>query len=328
MSKTTADDVRRGLDELTDAFWALAAVERAAASGLLGRLADGEVLTPSTDAGSHQAADGGLLDVLCALGMVQRRGSGYEAAPGLAESTGQMWWPGLANELRSHFLQAAELVGVTGRDSTPGWAPADPAIMQAQGLASAAAVTGIATFGMTLLDGLAERFDRPEASFLDIGVGVGGIAVAAAQRWPTLHVVGIDVHRPALQLAATRVAAAGVGGQVELRHQDVADLEDQGGFDLAWLPAMFIPAARLDQGLRRVFAALRPGGWLIFGIGRTEGEGLPAALTRWRTRLWGSEPLTTDAAVTRLTSAGFAPVLDPQAPPGAPLLIFARRPGE
>ncbi len=55
------------------------------------------------------------------------------------------------------------------------------------------------------------------ASFLDVGTGVGQLAVAAAGLWPRATIVGIDVWQPSLERARANVAQAGLGERIELR---------------------------------------------------------------------------------------------------------------
>ena len=54
-----------------------------------------------------------------------------------------------------------------------------------------------------------------------------------------------------------------------VRKQDVTDFTDDTGFDLAFLPAPFIPQSALDRVLPRIAAALRLGGWLMVGHGKS-----------------------------------------------------------
>jgi len=43
------------------------------------------------------------------------------------------------------------------------------------------------------LDDLAIRLTRPQAAFLDVGTGVGGLAVGMAQAYANLRLTGIDI---------------------------------------------------------------------------------------------------------------------------------------
>jgi hypothetical protein len=49
-------------------------------------------------------------------------------------------------------------------------------------------------------------------------------------------VVGLDPLPQAIELAARTVAAHGLGDRVELRSPGVEQLDDEGVFDLAWVP--------------------------------------------------------------------------------------------
>jgi hypothetical protein len=84
---------------------------------------------------------------------------------------------------------------------------------------------------------------------------------------------------------------------VTVRKQDFVD---DAGFDLAFLPAPFIPQPALHAGLPRVAAALRPGGWLMAGHGKFGGTPVQDALTRLKTIAYGGTPLDEAAACAGL----------------------------
>jgi 16S rRNA G1207 methylase RsmC len=106
----------------------------------------------------------------------------------------------------------------------------------------------------------------PDA-FLDVGTGVGWLAIEAARSWPALRVV--DPWEPALTLARQNLAQRGVAERVELRSQRVEQLEEATTFTVAWLPGPFIVGEIADRALERVYCALVPGGWLVFRIQST-----------------------------------------------------------
>jgi SAM-dependent methyltransferase len=157
--------------------------------------------------------------------------------------------------LRSLFRQTADIIEDPGR--APGWRYTDPLILQGQGRASMLIPTLIAACSPAV---------GPVSSFLDVGTGVGWLAVAATtQVWPGCEVVGIDVWEPSLALAAANVASAGVGDRVTIRRQDLAELDDRDRFDCAWVPSFFFSAPALARGIPRVVESLRPGGWVVVG---------------------------------------------------------------
>ena len=80
---------------------------------------------------------------------------------------------------------------------------------------------------------LAGRVAAPGARMLDVGTGVAAMAVAFAQVFPQLQVVGIDVLDRALDLARRNIAASDVASRVTVRKQDVSGFSDDAGFDLA-----------------------------------------------------------------------------------------------
>jgi hypothetical protein len=61
-----------------------------------------------------------------------------------------------------------------------------------------------------------------------------------------------------LELARQNIAASDVATRVTVRKQDVAGFTDDTGFDLAYLPAPFVPRPALQAGPPRIAAPLRP----------------------------------------------------------------------
>ena len=225
-------------------------------------------------------------------------------------------------EVRMFLVHGATLLGRTGGGT--GWRADDPAMIVAAGETSAGFAPALKGGVMPQLDGLAARLDGSGA-FLDVGVGVAGLAIAMARLWPTLRVVGIDPLAPALALARENVAAAALVGRIELRQQLGEELPDIDAFDLAWVPSLFIPGPAVDPILRRVFRAMRPGGWVLLALARTDGEPLAAAYARLRTVLWGGVPWTAAEAIGLVTGAGFADARQVDLPPAAPMALVAGR---
>ena len=61
---------------------------------------------------------------------------------------------------------------------------------------------------------------------LDVGTGVAAMAVAFAEVFPQLTVVGNDVMRRVLALAEQTVAASSVSDRIILRQRDVVSLNE------------------------------------------------------------------------------------------------------
>jgi methylase of polypeptide subunit release factors len=156
--------------------------------------------------------------------------------------------PGGLDGLDAHHVSDAlayvtSLIGETTElfhnpDRPPGWVIRDPATLQARGQASRQNIRSI----------LALAADRPKLSssltgrFLDVGTGVGGMALEAAEQCPSLRVVGLDIWEPSLALARANVAASPHAARIEIRAQDVIQLDELAAYTVAWLPAPFMAA--------------------------------------------------------------------------------------
>jgi SAM-dependent methyltransferase len=156
-----------------------------------------------------------------------------------------------ASTLITHaFEEARDLL--ERPDRAPAWEVRDPAMLQAQGQASRAVLHRI----------IALAADRPALKaalagrFLDVGAGVGAIALEAAAQCPSLHVVGLDIWEPALMLARANVAASPHAARIEIRAQDVTSLDEVAAYTLAWLPAPFLTQPVAQAALDRLVVAL------------------------------------------------------------------------
>lgn len=206
--------------------------------------------------------------------------------------------------IRAFFAQAMDLLNDPAR--APGWVYEDPTILQQQGLASRIVPR---TIGAVAKDDLRlAALLEGKRRFLDIGTGVGWLAIEAATLWPGMEAVGLDVFDPALALARTNVAGSAVADRVTLRKESVADLSETAAYDTAWFPGPFIPPALVDPALARVHAALKPGGAIVFGFFGALPNPLAEALTDLRVVRAGGHPWTGEAIVERLAAAGFTDI--------------------
>jgi precorrin-6B methylase 2 len=203
--------------------------------------------------------------------------------------------------IRTSFRQAMDLL--ENPERAPGWIYEDPVVLDAQGQVSRLIVRGIAAVGAQRAD-LASRLQQP-GTFLDIGTGVGWLAIEAAQSWPKLQVVGVDSWQPALKLARKNLAQSSVAARVEFRLQRIEELTDEAVFALAWLPAPFIGEEAMAAALERVYQALRPSGWLIVGLYPPTPDELGQILTKLRIVRSGGHPWTATEIGERLRTLGF-----------------------
>jgi 2-polyprenyl-3-methyl-5-hydroxy-6-metoxy-1,4-benzoquinol methylase len=227
----------------------------------------------------------------------------------------------LAGLAATPLLQTSALV--EGRSRR--WSDHGDATLRAQGQASGSAAAMFRDFMLPRYPDLAARLAAPGARMIDVGTGIGGLAVGYARAFPHLHVTGIDLFDRALELAEETVREAGLADRVTLRRQDVAELDETEAYDLAWIPAPFVPEPALTTGVGRLVAALRPGGLLMVGHGKYDGPELDVALTRFKTVAYGGTPLDGPTATRLLDSHGLTGVQTVPTPPGAPGLTVGTR---
>jgi hypothetical protein len=228
--------------------------------------------------------------------------------------------------LRAMYLLDSKLLFAHSR--TQMWNHAETEILQSIGDAARMHAQALTRAVVPACEGLSERMRAPGAAFIDIGVGVAGTAIAMAQMWPELRLVGIDPWQPSLRLARENVDQAGLRERIELREQSVEALDDQAAFDLAWFAIPFIPERCVRPGCERTLKALRPGGWITVAPANYDGMKPPmAALARLRVTQWGG-PVWSAAEVEKvLRETGFVDVRSLPTPPGSPAaLIVGRRP--
>lgn len=204
-----------------------------------------------------------------------------------------------------------------------GWTHTDTSILQRGGEITEGFANALPRL-LPLLDGLAPRIAESGSSFLDVGTGVGRLAIAMARKWPSMRVVGLDVWEPSLAVARTAVEAAGLQHRIELRQQAGEDLTDESAFDLAWIPAPFMPAATLVRQVERVQRALKPGGWLLLAAARS-GDDLLGAALRLRVAIYGGVSYAQAELEQLLSSRGFAEVKVLPGPPRDFKMIIAGR---
>ena len=159
--------------------------------------------------------------------------------------------------------QAQDLIDDPGRP--PGWTFADPDILSGWGRGSMI-VPGALAAGAPELAGT--------TSFLDVGTGVGLLAIAAARTWPGAAVTGIDTWDPALRIAAENIKSAGLADRIVLRQENVADLDDHDSYDCIWFPTFFVSETVLDTAVPRLVRSLKTG--RIAGAGPDGAAARPA----------------------------------------------------
>lgn len=207
-----------------------------------------------------------------------------------------------ATTARTYLRQAAALAD--NPVVRPGWAPPDAETVIAQGKSSAV-IARLLSSVAPQLDGLATALGRPGAAFLDVGSGVAAITIEMCSIWPELRVVGLEPWDTAMQLGRQNVAAAGLEDRVELRPVRIEELADTDAFDLVWLSGPFLRRDVVPTALEHARAALRPGGWAVFGLFAGAPDPLSQELLRLRVIRAGGHPFGPGEVEEVLEAAGF-----------------------
>jgi SAM-dependent methyltransferase len=315
---------------LSTPMWTLAAFAAAVESGLVAALDEPrEVDELAARTGLPVAVATALLDVLATMDLAERAGEHWVAGTELEPVLREPRLGVLRDDLRTTLLQGLALF-TTARvepQALSGWRHTDEDLLQAQGRVSASVVPMLANVLFPHVPGLLGRLEGGSGAFLDVGAGVAAVSIAMCRQYPSLRAVGLEPASAPLALARANVAAAGMNERIELRDRRVEELDDEAIFDVAWLPASFLPADTFATALRTVHRALRPGGLLLTGALDPSGDDAAAAVTRLRLTLWGGDSLLPAEVVAMAEAAGYVGVTTVERTSGRLVPMHARRPG-
>lgn len=212
-------------------------------------------------------------------------------------------------------------------DEPSAWAITDPFVLQMLGRGSSAFASIVVGEIAPTIEAFASRLARDGLRVLDVGVGVAALSIAFANHLPTATVVGLDVWEPALALARSNIAAAGLEDRVEVRCEDVSVFADPEGFDLVWFAGPFIPGPLQPAGIAKCFESMRPGGWFVYGAFSGGDDPVVSALGDLRTLRSGGPVLTTGEIVAMVRAAGLVDVEETVVAVGiASRVVVGRRP--
>lgn len=260
------------VDELAKASWTLGAIGAFVDSGLLAALSDPRTLDELARMCPAMARSRieRCLAVVADRGLVIDEDGRYSLAPAMRAYLEPAFAAPLLADVRCGLMQPLVYLDAAQGPPTRGWQHTDRALLEAQGDASSLFAVTLAYKIAPALGDLTERLRRRGGRVLDVGVGVASLAIGLCRQFPELEVLGLDVQDAPLAIARERVSSAGLTGRIELRQMGVETLREEARYDLAWLPASFLPEESIPTAIARVHAALRPGGFLLMPTMRTK----------------------------------------------------------
>jgi hypothetical protein len=200
------------------------------------------------------------------------------------------------------IAEAVELLRNPGRPAE--WRVADPPLLLAQGRVSGHVFQRICALAA----------DRPllgkalNGRFLDVGMGVAGIALEAARTCPALTIDGIDIWGPALNLAHGNVRNSPYSDRISIRHLDITELTGEPRYTLVWLPTMFMRRSVIEVALDRIAVASLKDAYVIASRYTVPDDREAAAFVMLRTMRSGGEPIEQIEMEEMLRLRGFVDV--------------------
>lgn len=312
MSISTPQQFSLLMSELTGSNWTLAAIAALFDAGVVDHLTEPRTAAELAERcpTMNAALIGRCLDVAAVRGVVTVDGDRYQLAEGVLPSLREPLRTALRGDYRANITQINAFVRSAGDASTSAWSHTDPVMLQAQGDASTMFAGAAKQLLIPALDGLGPALESPGARFLDVGCGVGGLAISMARVFPQLGIVGLDPYEPSLALARQNVTSAGLDDRIELRAGVIEELAEEQAFDVIWYPFCFVGDLDLvKQGFERVRAALRPGGWVLTPALNPAAGAAQRARGALTVQTWGGPVLDTDETRALIVEAGLSPTI-------------------
>ena len=107
------------------------------------------------------------------------------------------------------------------------------------------------------------RFDRTRR-FLDVATGTADLALAAAERWKTIRVTGVDFAEPMLDIGRLKVRARGLQDRIELLAADAMALPfPDASFDVTAIAFGMRNIPDKERALSEMARVTAPGGQVM-----------------------------------------------------------------
>lgn len=249
------------LQSLSDSVWAFSALMAIIEAGALPLLESGAslpVLADKTDMPPQILT--AALKLLASVGLVLQSGETFTVTGDLANIMTQGGVSRVTGQMQSTFGQICALIDSSRRHQLKaGWCHTDEDTLQAQGKYSEI----VATHLVPLFPKMRALLQQADARFLDVGAGVGRIALKICELYSDVKAVALEPADQPFRLAQANIANSPCQSQMELRKIGVQDLQDAAVFDVIWVAQGFIPDEFFLPGLAAMKRALKPGGMIL-----------------------------------------------------------------
>ena len=200
--------------------WMMAMVLIGAELGLYKAMADGQPITAealATRRGCHSRLVREWLDANAASGYVEAVDGGYrlppEQAMALANEDSPVFVAPGQSVVASCFMDLDKVLDAfRGNGAFPWGAHHDRMFSGVEQFFRPGYQANLTTTWLPALEGVVDKLRRG-AKVADVGCGHGASTIVMARAYPASRFVGIDFHRPSVEVATQRASDAGLGGR-------------------------------------------------------------------------------------------------------------------
>jgi len=201
--------------------WMMAMVLIGAELGLYKAMADGQPITAealATRCGCHPRLVREWLDANAASGYVEAVDGGYrlppEQAMALANEDSPVFVAPGQSVVASCFMDLDKVLDAfRGNGAFPWGAHHHRMFSGVEQFFRPGYQANLTTTWLPALEGVVDKLRRG-AKVADVGCGHGASTIVMARAYPASRFVGIDFHRPSVEVATQRASDAGLGGRV------------------------------------------------------------------------------------------------------------------
>ncbi len=259
-SMETAAEAKASIQTLTESMWLFAALNALIAAGAFQNSASYSLQTLAAQINMPITVAEQTINLLAQAGFVTKTNHQIQLATGMQEYIDEIGLDRLRASLCiTHGLSASYVNSARQQTLQAGWHYTDELILQSQGLYSQYIVTDC----FTQVPAVQNLLQQANTVFLDVGAGVGQIALRACAEYPALKVIALEPADVPFTLATKNINASAYANRIDLRKGMLQDIQDHHTVDVAWFPHVFIDDKHLASCLQKLKLAIKPNGILI-----------------------------------------------------------------